>query len=54
MSQTLLHLLQAMLKGLIEEIAATDAAIVLPDSSATDPHLLVRVGRRLSFGHLTC
>lgn len=45
MSQTLLHLLQAMLKGLIEEIAATDAAIVLPDSSATSPHLLVRVGR---------
>lgn len=45
MSQTLLHLLQAMLTGLVEGMAATDAAIILPDSSATAPHLLVRIGR---------
>ncbi|MBA3531161.1 MAG: hypothetical protein H0T73_04480, partial [Ardenticatenales bacterium] len=45
MSQALLHLLQAMLTGLIEGMSATDAAIVMPDSAATGPHILVRVGR---------
>ncbi|MCB0076612.1 MAG: hypothetical protein KDD73_04245 [Anaerolineales bacterium] len=44
MSQTLLYLLQAMLKGLAEELRLSDAAIVLPDSAAPLPHILVRVG----------
>ncbi|MGB0388736.1 MAG: sensor histidine kinase [Ardenticatenaceae bacterium] len=48
MSNTLLHVLQAMLKGLIEEMAATDAAIVLPNSSQASLHLLVCVGRMRS------
>lgn len=45
MSQTILNLLQAMLKGLIEEMGATDAAIMLPNGSPNSLHLLVRVGR---------
>ena len=37
MSQTLLYLLQAMLKGLAEELRLSDAAIVLPDSAQEKP-----------------
>ena len=44
MSNTLLQVLQAILKGLIEGMGATDAAIVLPNGSLTNLHLLVRVG----------
>lgn len=43
MSNALLQALQAMLKGLIEGVGATDVAIVLPIGSLTT-HLLVRVG----------
>lgn len=45
MPQTLLQLLQPMLEAVIEEIDATDMALVLPEAQATSPHLLVKVGR---------
>lgn len=50
MHQTVHHVLQAILAGLVESVGATDAVLVLAESMAENPHILARVGRLTAAG----
>jgi signal transduction histidine kinase len=50
MSQTIYHAYEAILQGLVDEVEATAATLVLADGAAESPHVLAQVGRLTTAG----